>query len=222
MRSIKVSLLLGALFVIMMPAPAHAWFGWLDNLSGPGPFIGDEIEIRLVCFGGGKFTRAEGDNVRVIPATVESGCLLGTRKNHRFSIDLIAGAYWAIANNLQYADPKVNRRIGLIDYGALGSWSVFEQRVELKVGFEGNSFYGPAFDSFTRRSVVGFIDWKLFACEKPDEMRSWKDMVTLRVGALFFPGGFDSTDFGAAQGGFHTSQDLIKFLGVVYDFGARK
>ena len=50
MRSLKASILAGALLVLMVPAPAHAWFGWLDNLSGPGPFHGLEFDVRLACF----------------------------------------------------------------------------------------------------------------------------------------------------------------------------
>lgn len=33
------------------PAPASAWFGWLDKWSGPGPFWGLLYDMRLVCFG---------------------------------------------------------------------------------------------------------------------------------------------------------------------------
>ena len=32
------------------PTPAYAWFGWLDGLSGPGPFVGGEFDFKLVCF----------------------------------------------------------------------------------------------------------------------------------------------------------------------------
>jgi hypothetical protein len=234
MRSVKGSLLLCALLVILMPAPAHAFFGWLDNLSGPGPFMGEEIEIRLFCFGG------KDGGVKFVPIVVESGCLVGTRKHHKVSINLIAGTALAIAKeNIQYADPKANRFIGLVDYGVLVSRSVLDQRVELKGGVEGNYFYGPAFDNFTRLSVVAFFDWKPFArkrsptpstdqtppqpaAEQDANKSAWRDIVTLRLGALFFPGEFDSTDFGATPGGFHSSHDLIKVVGVVFDFGARR
>ena len=235
MRSFKVSVLLGALLVIMMPAPAHAWFGWLDNLSGPGYFIGDEVEIRLFCFKGDE----GGEPVRVVSVTVESGCWLVKRKHHKISINLIAGVYGALSKgDLQYADPQANKKIGLFDYGVLGSYSILDQRVELKGGLEGNYFFGPAFDNFTRLSVVAFLDWKPFAGKGPSpaplpkptppqpvadaNKPAWRDIVTLRLGALFFPGGFDSSDFGATSG-LHSNHDLIlPFMGVVLDFGARK
>ena len=36
---------------MIAPANAHAWWGWLDDLSGPGRFRGPQFEFRLVCFG---------------------------------------------------------------------------------------------------------------------------------------------------------------------------
>ena len=37
---------------------ADAWFGWLDRLSGPGPFYSLDFEYRLACFGP-RFERVE-------------------------------------------------------------------------------------------------------------------------------------------------------------------
>jgi hypothetical protein len=45
-----MTLFLLALFFLVVPAPAQAWFGWLDNFSGPGPFNGAEFDFKLVCF----------------------------------------------------------------------------------------------------------------------------------------------------------------------------
>jgi hypothetical protein len=50
MRTFKAALFL-AVFLLIGPAPAQAWFGWLDDLSGPGPFWGQQYEVRLACFG---------------------------------------------------------------------------------------------------------------------------------------------------------------------------
>jgi ABC-type sugar transport system substrate-binding protein len=51
MRTFKATLFL-AVFLLIGPAPAQAWFGWLDDLSGPGPFWGQQYEVRIACFGG--------------------------------------------------------------------------------------------------------------------------------------------------------------------------
>ena len=42
---------LAMLLVLLKPTPAQAWFGWLDEWSGPGGWFGVLIDVRLVCFG---------------------------------------------------------------------------------------------------------------------------------------------------------------------------
>ncbi len=41
--------LLCAAAELVAPAPAHAWFAWLDQLSGPGPFAGFDVQWRIAC-----------------------------------------------------------------------------------------------------------------------------------------------------------------------------
>jgi len=36
---------------LLLPQRAEAWFGWLDELSGPGPFWGAQVDLRLMCYG---------------------------------------------------------------------------------------------------------------------------------------------------------------------------
>jgi hypothetical protein len=50
-RRIGVMLALCIAIEASAPAPASAWFGWLDRWSGPGKFWGLLYEARLVCFG---------------------------------------------------------------------------------------------------------------------------------------------------------------------------
>lgn len=47
----KRTVLLVTLLMVLVPSPAFAWFGWLDALSGPGPWFGALFEFRLKCFG---------------------------------------------------------------------------------------------------------------------------------------------------------------------------
>jgi hypothetical protein len=39
------------LMTMLTPTNALAWFGWLDSLTGPGPFWGLLFDVRAVCFG---------------------------------------------------------------------------------------------------------------------------------------------------------------------------
>ena len=49
MRTLKAAIFV-VVFVLLMPARAHAWWDWLDQLSGPGPFWGWDLQYRVICF----------------------------------------------------------------------------------------------------------------------------------------------------------------------------
>ena len=51
MRSLKSAVGAAAILLLLTPASAHAWWGWLDDLSGPGRFYGQQYEVRVACFG---------------------------------------------------------------------------------------------------------------------------------------------------------------------------
>src|SRR6267142_1035934 len=51
MRTVKRALGFVAICLVLAPAPAQAWWGWLDDLSGPGRFRGPLFEFRIICFG---------------------------------------------------------------------------------------------------------------------------------------------------------------------------
>lgn len=40
-----------AAILLSTPQPSYAWWGWLEKMSGPGPYTGLLFESRLVCFG---------------------------------------------------------------------------------------------------------------------------------------------------------------------------
>ena len=47
MRRVSLTLVSGVLFGLVFPSSAHAWWGWIDELSGAGRFRGWEVEARL-------------------------------------------------------------------------------------------------------------------------------------------------------------------------------
>ena len=49
MRRVIVIALCALSFLVALPAPAHAWFFWLDEYSGPGGFIGFDVQWRIAC-----------------------------------------------------------------------------------------------------------------------------------------------------------------------------
>jgi hypothetical protein len=51
MRWFKRSVVLCVLALVLTPARADAWFEWLDYLSGPGPWYGYKLDLRVWCSG---------------------------------------------------------------------------------------------------------------------------------------------------------------------------
>lgn len=50
-RAIGVACGIAALLQVVTPAPAYAWWGKLEKLSGPSGLSGPQFDFRVVCFG---------------------------------------------------------------------------------------------------------------------------------------------------------------------------
>ncbi len=62
-RRLIITTTLALFFQFMTPSPAHAWFGWLEEWSGPGGWLGGLVDLRLVCFGPKLDTAAARDKM---------------------------------------------------------------------------------------------------------------------------------------------------------------
>jgi hypothetical protein len=51
MRFLRLPIAVLTLVMLAVPRPAHAWFAFLDYLSGPGRFYGEKFDFRVKCFG---------------------------------------------------------------------------------------------------------------------------------------------------------------------------
>src|SRR5712672_1570801 len=102
---------------VLAPARADAWWGWLDQLSGAGPWKGYQIEFRLICF---------SESGKATPAPFlgfESSCPLDNGQKPRASI--------SIASRFFHADPDPgyanNKEIKLLTLQPAFSFSVFPE-----------------------------------------------------------------------------------------------
>jgi len=117
------SVFLCVLVVLLTPSPAHAWFEWLDYLSGPGRWWGARIDVRAWCSGSKTISEqikaAEGlpsfALARSFDATLDVNGVVGDWRNVAASIASINEAFPAInpallkklqetAQNLQPSD----------------------------------------------------------------------------------------------------------------------
>ena len=232
MRRVIVTALCAASFLFMLPEPAHAWFDWIDQLSGPGPFAGIDFQWRVVCV---QDDMAATDSAtpdenrlrslesfgkgKALAGIFGAGCLNNSHANPESSLNLRVARLWSIDNHLQYASgveaPKVN--IWQVE----PSYSTFvddKKMVELTMGMGVSVLSGNGFDSMTR---VYFRPVMLTLTPGGRLRRGGFNSVTrgmsLSTGVIYMPKGFDAKDFGAVPGTFHTDNELLLTASVSYD-----
>jgi len=234
MRRVLVTVLCAASFLFMLPAPAHAWWDWIDQLSGPGPFIGFDLQWRLVCAQdqiAATSAKDPGDTAlrsldsfdgkaQVLAGIFGAGCLGQPDVNPVSSLNFRVARLWSIDNHLQYASgvqaPTVNV------WQLEPSFSTFlddKKLVELTVGMGVSVLSGDGFDSMTRlyfRPIMltvtpgGRLPRSSFG-------NKFGRALSVSTGIFYMPKGFDAQDFGALAGTFHTDKEILATAAVSLD-----
>ena len=240
MRRLVLVVACCGLLQLAMPAPALAWFEWIDHLSGPGPFNGVDIWLRLKCLpesnapvnapGQGQQQQQRQQQQQQqqqsspdptlgskVLTVLGGGCPQGRLFPRSSSFNFKFGYARSYENHLTYApDVEENRKaVNIWEYeGSFSGWVNDSKTVELTTGVGLMNFRGKAFDSFWRpywRPVMATI---YPASRASGSIRG----LNFNVGALLFPMGFEGSDFGAVPGTFHTERDIVVTAGVSYDF----
>jgi hypothetical protein len=124
MRLLKVTLVLCVLLSVMTPVRAHAWFGVLDRLSGPGPFYGALYDVRVACLGRAftepdalelALTRAGMMSARVVAPTntplidVQLAAARAAWQGFQSAIDTAMGTFPALSDtDVAYLKERIN------------------------------------------------------------------------------------------------------------------
>lgn len=191
MRRLCVTVLFGVLIQVVFAPPAHAWFGWFDRLSGPGPFKGLQLEAHLICF---------GPSVQFTSATViESACPTDpdSPSPRRASINVEFRSLHFTDESRQYAN---GHEIAFTTIEPTFSWSVLSGSrkfdvVDVVTGGGMYWFSSEGFESF--RGLI--VEPVRFDFHAPWIVRKniWASLIPVyRIGWAWFPSGFPSDAFG--------------------------
>ena len=237
MRRVIVTALCAASFLFMVPRPAHAWFDWIDQLSGPGPFAGVDFQWRLACVQDDQVLVADRQNPdpgdshlrsldsfgdgapKVLAGIFGAGCLGKPSANPESSLNLRVAKLWSIDNHLQYASGVTAPKVSI--WQLEPSYSTFvddKKMVELTMGMGVSVLSGNGFDSMTRlyfRPVM--LTLTPGGRLKRGGFNSVTRGMSLSTGVIYMPKGFDAKDFGAVPGTFHTDNELLLTASVSYD-----
>jgi len=244
MRRVIVTALCAAAFLFMRPEPAHAWFDWIDQLSGPGPFAGIDFQWRLVCVKDPNVANATTtdqlkatdlrslDNfeggAKVLAGIFGAGCV--PPKQHDVhpigSLNFRIARYWSTSNHLEYAPGVAAPAVNLWQYET--SYSTFvdgAKTFEITMGMGASVFSGDGFDSMTRayfRPVMltftpgGRLARTSGTPGKGSAGRSLARAMSLSTGIVYMPKGFNAANFGAV-GTYKTDHELLLTAAVSLD-----
>jgi hypothetical protein len=206
----------------------------IDELSGPGPFIGYGAEIRVYCTG----VENESGKAQPLPdfwttgkfKSVKKGlsysrCLtneLPTSQRPSISIDLAFS--YSHSFHFGSSDPANIKDTTVSIYSLAPSiwWNPIPP-VAVGTGLGIDTFRGAQFSTFSRLYLNPVkVELKPFAFAKHQNYEHWfsnpASWFTIRADYLLFPKGFDAQDFGST-GTFHTEHESIPRVTILFDLG---
>jgi hypothetical protein len=193
--------------LLVSAAPARAiGIGWLEKLSGPGPFGGWEVGLPILCFD------LAADDRRVTEEQPRNRLgragFCGEYQDRAKPTVIIGFQYSDFdsqKNRLEY-DPSDERDKTVKLRSYLLSIDVrVHPAVDVGVGVAVNRFSGQAFESFTSLSFDPLrITIRPVALFLPRQRAvggkvkvSLRDLVQVKANARVYPKGFDARDFGS-------------------------
>ena len=233
MRTFKTSFLFLAVFLLIAPAPAQAWWGWLDELSGPGPWTFIDVQYRILCLkdtppaGVASTSKSPGTSflrsldsfdrpVKLLAALSGVGCVLPGQWSTmpKASLNFATGPFFAVANNPR---PAGAGHLAMQKYEFSAS-TFLDQRKTFQANAGGGVLKGLGDSDFNRGYwTVSATIAPYAAVERAPGTTSLLRTITVNVGVVVVPNGFAAKDFGAT-GPFRSEHEVLKTISLTLDF----
>lgn len=236
----RICTLVGSAIVLLaVPAPAYAWWEFLEEFSGPRKFYGWDIQMRVFCLvdrveeqtvtrgGRTKTVKVVQDTEKQVPSAIGvllSACKVGRSPDHRtthyarrMSVDL--GARFLQSEDPRFANGERIDFTTLEPSISINLFSRWPSRDFLDYGFGAGAYW---FSSTEFQSFNGaFLEPVRFEFHTTTAMKqnAWASLVpSVRVGWLNFPAGFATASWAAAPGiAPRIGRDWVFNLGIFLD-----
>jgi hypothetical protein len=239
-RAVWLAMATLSLFLSASPAYAQGW-RWLEKLSGPGDFYGFELDVKVWCH----YDEVAADpNVmeqrsKYRSFAISPPCLIKNPKaqntvavdsklrqstdsekrldlEKRIDVVGLSVSYVRGSSDLVYADSTADRSVQITALEGFYDHRLSRtlQRIEIGVA-AGVNWFGSEADSFVRASIEPRVTLRLFDLTKGGE---YLGTANLRLGALFFTGGFTAADFGAIPGTYDSGTEWGPSIRFIFDF----
>ena len=211
----------------MMASHSYAWWDGFEHLSGPGPFYGWDINVRVFCLvenqstEGGKrvVTRTEKASPTAIGAIVGACTVKKDAQVRRLAVDL--GARFLKADdNARFAKGE---RISLTTLEPSVTFNILSKHpradfIDYAFGAGVYWFSSTEFPSFNG-AFLEPVRFEFHPTTYVKQHVKWAPAIpSVRVGYLLFPAGFETASFGAAPGvPPRIGRDWVFNVGVFFD-----
>jgi hypothetical protein len=235
-RRILTAALCAALLELTVPTSAHAWWEYIEQLSGPGPFKGWDIQARVLCLVRTPDIDPTTKSQRTDPitkqpmfkteamsapvvGTILSACRIKPDEIRRASVD-VGARFLSADGDVRFANGK---SIDLTTLESSISYNVFapyEDSDYLDIAFGAGMYWfaSEEFESF-RGFFLEPVRIEFHPTTKMKKRTKWTALMpVLRAGYLLFPAGFETAKFNAAAGvPPRISRDWVFNTGIFFD-----
>lgn len=192
---------------------ARAGTGWLEKLSGPGPFFGVVVPVPIRCDRLNDSYRTE--KIKAEETVRYWGC--DPADDDKAGVRRIIGAevwrLWTDHNELPY-DTDIDKGVRI--FAALGTIEFAPWRqVKVGGGFGVAWFSGDTFDTFAR-PLAQPVRMTVAPLSLIDPGNKYLDILKIHANANIFLGGVDAGDFGS-RGAFEAPYELLWMTSIEFD-----
>jgi hypothetical protein len=214
MRRVWMIVVCTLLFQAVTPSQSYAWWDGFEHLSGPGPFFGWDIQLRLFCVSEKTVegvTRVQGE-VNTFSGVLLSVCRVGGKR--RAAFDLGTRFLWTTKPNDNFAHGKRISLTTIEPAVSIPLLSKYGDRWDiLDYGFGAGLYWFSSEDFPSFRGT--FLEPLRLDVRLPLKNEIVK-AVYGRYGLLVFPGGFEPTAFNATNPQ-RISRDWVNSIGIYAD-----
>jgi hypothetical protein len=199
---------------------AHAGIlDWIDEMSGPGPFLGVTLEARIHCFGIDK-----SGSLGALGSDINRTCLTNrlrntptTNQRPLVTFNLMGELAWSLDNKLPYAPgTTASTRVRILAVEP-SAWVLPIPQVAIGASAGVSRLSGEAFDAFYRGYVRPAVEVKPFNFPGGPS-QAWLRAVVVKASVIIMPTGVEAANFGAI-GPYKTTREVLPTIGVGFDFG---
>jgi hypothetical protein len=188
--------------VILWPGVAHASFwGYLQELSGPGPFWGPDVTVRLACVTDSGIVTCLQDD-------------MPERTHHILNMDV--ALQWSAGDEERFDDVTGDKgRVWVFRLAPTYQYRV-HPALDAGAGVGFARFSGVGFDPINRFTITPVS--VTFTPGALDGSTGWAArLFRIRFDELYLPKGFTGADFGNSATSFHTDREWLSSVTLIFD-----